>query len=106
MNQQAIDEMNAAAGRELNDTELRAFKDRAETAAHDLEAEDPAAWRELPIEERISRTTELAQMRYVAAMKAEHRRKIAWAATARPDLLPVAAKSSAMLTGYVPPVLH
>lgn len=77
MKQQAIDELNNAAGRTLSNTELQGLQDRAEAAFHDLKAEDPIAWRALPIGERISRAAELAHMRHKAAVLAQQRRQIA-----------------------------
>ncbi len=74
---EAIFNASKEGGRTLTDSELQALKDRVETAAHDLEAEDPAAWRALPIEERIARGAQLAQLRYMAAMRAEQRRNVA-----------------------------
>ena len=99
--QQAIDELNAAAGRTLDDTELHGLQDRAEAAFHDLEAEDPIAWRAMPIGERISRAAELAHMRHKAAVLTQQRRQIARALSAHPDVARAHITSSAVLNGYV-----
>jgi lipopolysaccharide biosynthesis regulator YciM len=101
MQQQVIDELNNAAGRRLAENELQGLRDRAEAAFHDLEAEDPIAWRAMPIGERISRAAELAHMRHKAAVLTQQRRQIARALSAHPDVARAHITSSAVLNGYV-----
>ena len=101
MKTEAANELNNAAGRTLDDTELHGLQDRAEAAFHDLEAEDPIAWRAMPIGERISRAAELAHMRHKAAVLTQQRRQIARALSAHPDVARAHITSSAVLNGYV-----
>lgn len=110
MKQQTIDELNTAAGRTLSDTELHGLQDRAEAAFHDLEAEDPIAWRAMPISERISRAAELAHMsraaelahmRHKAAVLTQQRQQIARALSAHPEIARAHITPSAVLNGYV-----
>lgn len=77
MKQETIDALNATAGRTLDAKELAGIQERIETALHDLEAEDPAAWRDLDDAERSSRAGELAQMRHEAATLKEQQERIA-----------------------------
>ena len=101
MKTEAANELNNAAGRTLDDTELHGLQDRAERAFHDLEAEDPIAWRAMPIGEGISRAADLAHMRQKAAVLTQQRRQIARALSAHPDVARAHITSSAVLNGYV-----
>jgi hypothetical protein len=100
MDKIALDAMNVAAGRELHNDEIHAAEERVETAFHDLEAEDPTAWRALPIAERVSRAAELATTRHKAAVMAKQRRNIAKMVAQSPDVPRAPITSGAVLNGY------
>jgi hypothetical protein len=102
MEQTTTDALQAAASRTLTTDELAGITARVDAAIHDLEAEDPATWQALPIEERIARAGELAQSRYKAGLLAQQRREIDRLATAPLEIPPERMTSSALLNGCVP----
>jgi hypothetical protein len=104
--QTTTDALQAAAGHTLTTDELAGITARVDAAIHDLEAEDPAAWQALPIDERIARAGELAQTRHKAAVLAGQRQQIDRLFAAPLEIPPERMTSSAVLNGYVPPVQH
>lgn len=73
MNEQAL---NDAAGRELSPEELEGIQRRVRDAASDLEKMMPAAWAQMPPEQRARAAGELAQARHMDNVLAEQRRMI------------------------------